>query len=328
MTRLDSWLPNPDLSALHSIEIGAPPTRVYQALKVTDFGANPVVAAIMALRAIPALLASPVATWKKLRRQGRPANRAPTATLLDGAFTILEDVADEEIVLGITGRFWTPTGGLVPTQAEHFREPLLPGLAQAAWSFHCQALSPDTTRLATETRVRCADAATRRSFLRYWRVIAPGSGLIRWAILRQVRHRAELGVTLLCLVAASVRAQEPPSHFPVCTSDSAARAFLGRVQFLLSASDGRSRARLDSLALGAADPDRAMLIIDEPTCIAASEAYAAKAHPSTGLHPPFPVMIVRAGNRYLVQLGGVTGADGDRWEVVVFDLLFQPLASY
>ena len=194
MTRLDSWLPAPDVSAIHSIDIGAPRARVYQTLKVTDFGANRLVAALMALRAIPALLTSPRATWKKLGHPSCRAQGVPAASLLGGAFTVLEDVADEEIVLGITGRFWTPTGTLTATDSKRFRDPLPPGLAQAAWNFQCRALSPDATRLVTETRVRCADAATRRSFLRYWRLIAPGSGLIRWAILRQVRRGAESGV--------------------------------------------------------------------------------------------------------------------------------------
>jgi hypothetical protein len=44
--------------------------------------------------------------------------------------------------------------------------------------------------LATETRIRCADPATLRAFRRYWRLVAPGSGLIRHAILGQVRREA------------------------------------------------------------------------------------------------------------------------------------------
>jgi hypothetical protein len=44
--------------------------------------------------------------------------------------------------------------------------------------------------LTTETRIRCADAATRRHFRRYWRLVGPGSGLIRHAILGQVRRES------------------------------------------------------------------------------------------------------------------------------------------
>jgi hypothetical protein len=79
----------------------------------------------------------------------------------------------------------------VPTPPERFREPLPPGLARAVWAFHLQPVGPGWTRLSTETRVTCADVATRRVFLRYWRLIRGGSNLIRRALLRQVKHAAE-----------------------------------------------------------------------------------------------------------------------------------------
>jgi hypothetical protein len=72
---------------------------------------------------------------------------------------------------------------------ERFREDLPVGLAQAAWNFEVTATPPGAT-LTTETRVRCADPATLRHFRRYWRLVAPGSGLIRHATLRQVRREA------------------------------------------------------------------------------------------------------------------------------------------
>lgn len=190
MTRLETWLPTPDVSAIYAIDIRASPARVFQTLKATDFGANRLVATLMALRAIPALLASPRATWTRIWHPSKRSDCGPVTNLLGGAFALLEEVPDEEIVLGITGRFWTPTGTLTATDAAHFHDPLPRGMARAAWNFHCRALTADTTRLSTETRVHCADKATRGSFLLYWRLIAPGSGLIRRAILRQVRREA------------------------------------------------------------------------------------------------------------------------------------------
>lgn len=49
---------------------------------------------------------------------------------------------------------------------------------------------PSVLRGATETRVQCLDTASRRSFRRYWRVVGPFSGLIRWVMLRAVREAA------------------------------------------------------------------------------------------------------------------------------------------
>jgi len=82
---------------------------------------------------------------------------------------------------------------LVRIPPDRFREVLPAGLAQAAWNFEVTEI-PGGAELATETRIRCADAATLRAFRRYWRLVAPGSGLIRHAILRQIRREAMAGV--------------------------------------------------------------------------------------------------------------------------------------
>ena len=105
-------------------------------------------------------------------------------------FTLIAEAPGEEFVLGIMGRFWTPSGGLVGASAERFLQPPPAGLAQGVWNFRVRPSGPGT-ELSTETRVRCGDAATRRQFTRYWRVIRVGSGWIRGSMLRQIRTAAE-----------------------------------------------------------------------------------------------------------------------------------------
>jgi hypothetical protein len=58
------------------------------------------------------------------------------------------------------------------------------------WTFSVEAQPPGTTRLTTETRVACADAASRRRFRLYWLVVRPFSGLIRTAMLSAVAREA------------------------------------------------------------------------------------------------------------------------------------------
>jgi hypothetical protein len=50
---------------------------------------------------------------------------------------------------------------------------------------------PAACTLTTETRVYATDASTRRRFALYWRVIYPGSALIRRMWLRAIAHRAQ-----------------------------------------------------------------------------------------------------------------------------------------
>jgi hypothetical protein len=188
---LDSWMPAWDVHSVHAIEVGAAADNVYQALLDTDFGRNPVLVALMAVRAVPALLLSPREAFQRWREAESRRAEGPMGHLLAGAFVLLEARRPVEMVLGLTGRFWTPAGGLLPTDPARFLEPPPPGVARAAWSFRLEPRSPERTLLRTETRVLCADAATRASFLRYWWVIQIGSGVIRHALLWQVKIAAE-----------------------------------------------------------------------------------------------------------------------------------------
>ena len=63
-----------------------------------------------------------------------------------------------------------------------------PGYAKAAMSFLVRAEGTGS-RLITETRIHTTDPASGRSFRRYWRLVRPGSGLIRRSWLAAVRSR-------------------------------------------------------------------------------------------------------------------------------------------
>lgn len=142
------------------------------------------------------------------------------------------------------------------------------------------------------------------------------------------RRPAALLVLAAALVAAPLQGQEPPSHFPACSTDSAARAFLARVRYLLSVTDSAGQSRLERLGLAGRSAEDAALVTEEPVCLDAASAYAGLAHRASGLRAPFPVMVVRTGDRMLVQLGGVLGREAAEWEVFVFDPAFHPLAWY
>ena len=108
-----------------------------------------------------------------------------------GGFTQLDERPERELLIGLEGRFWRPRPDLRATDTRRFREPLEPGLARAAWDFRLEPLEAGATRLSTETRVHCADAATRRRFRPYWLLVRPGNGLIRRAMLAAIRRAAE-----------------------------------------------------------------------------------------------------------------------------------------
>jgi hypothetical protein len=65
------------------------------------------------------------------------------------------------------------------------------GFALAAINFRLEDAANGETVLTTETRVYATDASSRKRFAAYWRVIYPGSALIRVMWLRAIRNRAE-----------------------------------------------------------------------------------------------------------------------------------------
>lgn len=186
-TQLDHFAPVYQFSEFHSIQVTAPKKQVYGALKSLT------AEEITFFRTL---------TW--LRRFGRPGpesilNSPPDVPLLDVAtrtsFLVLAEEPDREIVLGTLVAAppgWRPSGKPTPEGFRAFFVPTNhPGFAPAAMNFRIEDAGPAACTLTTETRVYATDASTRWRFAFYWRVIYPGSALIRRMWLRAIARRAE-----------------------------------------------------------------------------------------------------------------------------------------
>lgn len=137
-------------------------------------------------------------TW--IRRGGRSGpesilNAPENMPLLEVAtrtsFLRLAEEPNREIVVGTAvaaPRGWRPKKDLTP---EDFKALHAPGFALAALNFRIEDSGTGDMLLTTETRVYATDAPTQRKFAAYWRVIYPGSALIRMMWLRAIRLRAE-----------------------------------------------------------------------------------------------------------------------------------------
>jgi hypothetical protein len=173
---LGDLLPRYDVNEVHSTSIAAPPEAVMAAVREVTPREVPLMVVLMLLRTGPRA--------RRLARGSTILSRFERA-----GFVPLRE-GPEGLAYGVAGRFWRPSGGLVrldPAEFEGYDEP---GHAKGAFSFELDPRG-DRTLLTTETRVLCTDEGARRSFLRYWRVIHPGSAVIRIAWLRAIRRRAE-----------------------------------------------------------------------------------------------------------------------------------------
>lgn len=174
---IDDFLPDYDVRERHGIRVHAPIEKVYTTVRELDISQANLSMFLFRLRGLPA---------------GRAA---PSCFKLDDflkmRFILLGERPDEELLLGLVGRFWTPSGELLRLDAEGFRDFKEPGYAKAAWNFTLAKQPHDEVMLATETRVYCLDETSRRRFRLYWLFIGAFSGLIRRELLRTVKRSAE-----------------------------------------------------------------------------------------------------------------------------------------
>ena len=179
-SRLDEFTPAWQFREIHTIRIPASPERVFAAIK--------------RVRADEIRLFHTL-TW--IRRGGREAppsilNAGEREPIIDVAlasgFVSLADDPPRELVIGTI--VVAPPGTRGVLTPEVFRKPLPPGFALATMNF---LLTPDGdghTRVSTETRVFANSASARRRFAPYWRIIYPGSAIIRRMWLRAIQRRA------------------------------------------------------------------------------------------------------------------------------------------
>lgn len=187
---LDEYLPAFDVRACYAIRIAAPPVRVYACLRTAAFDRRRATHLLFALRALPTLPAAPRETWRRVRAELEP-RRGVLDDLLTRGFALLGERPDAELLLGTVAVFWRAEEEFRPTSPGQFRAAAPPGTAKAAWNFAVRELPNGGTELRTETRIACADAATRRRFCVYWLLINTGFGLIRREMLAAMRTAAE-----------------------------------------------------------------------------------------------------------------------------------------
>lgn len=180
-SRLDEFIPVWQFDEFHMVHIAAPPARVFDDIK--------------RVRADEIFL---FRTLFWIRMGGRPARTAlpdappRTASLIDvatrGTFVYLADDAPREFVIGTVVRW--PTAARERITPSYFQRTLPPGFVLTAANFIVTPDGRGGSIVSTETRVHANSPSARRNFAVYWRLIYPGSAIIRRMWLRAVKRRA------------------------------------------------------------------------------------------------------------------------------------------
>ncbi len=204
--RLDVIMPRYQFHERHTLAVAADPRAADCAIRTVTAHE------IRFYRALTAI--------RRLGRRGpeslldAPAGASMLTLATRTGFHVLADEPGREIVLGVA----LPVSDSAQQSARaavraHGKRPYLidvEGYATAVLNFRVTTDGNGGSLVSTETRVFAPDAATRRRFARYWRMILPGSALIRREWLAAIRRRAE------------GECGAPPHAIPHDRSDSAA----------------------------------------------------------------------------------------------------------
>jgi len=185
---IDQWLPEWQFGEYHERRVRASPGQLF--------------AAIRRVRSSDIVLFRTLAFLRNPRRDGQgehilnaPEEKPILDVALAGGFILLGEEADRELLLGAIviappEVVRSAHRGNVPSLDQALFKTLgRPGFARVVMNFRVVPESDGWTRVTTETRVHAVDRPTRRQFAQYWRVIYPGSWLIRWSWLRAIEAR-------------------------------------------------------------------------------------------------------------------------------------------
>jgi len=187
-TLLNVFLPEFHYNEIHRISIRASASSVFRAIKeVTPSELPLLVHFLFFARSLPTRLTS---RYKSGLKYSKPI----LEQILGVSFILLGEDVNHEEALGIIGKFWRATSdrsNRKPARdAREFMEFNKPGFAKTVLNFQVIEES-DHVLVRTETRIQALGSKSRSKFSIYWRLILPGSALIRVLWLNAIKRRAE-----------------------------------------------------------------------------------------------------------------------------------------
>lgn len=196
-TLADEFLPVYDVSDAVAVVVDADVAATWGALLGADLievgRRKPLVGVLGALRALPDLVS-------QVLHGERPAAPAQPLTLHeivrlplgDGGWTLLGERAEDEIALGLVGKFWRPVIDFAAVDATDFAGFQEPGYAKTVYALSVRSIDEDRTLLSGVMRTATTDEHARRWFWRYWTFcVGSGAHVLVAGLLEVVRDDAE-----------------------------------------------------------------------------------------------------------------------------------------
>jgi hypothetical protein len=198
---VDELLPLYEISDAVATDVEADRAATYAALLEVDLvevgRRKPLIGFLGALRALPDVAI-------QLMHGERPPQAPDRMRLHDladmhtseGGWILLGERENEEIALGLVGKFWKPVIEFADVSAAEFKEFSEPGFAKHVYSLSLSELVPGRTLLRAEMRVATTDEHARKWFRRYWTFgVGSGAHVLITGFIEDARDRAEASST-------------------------------------------------------------------------------------------------------------------------------------
>lgn len=195
---VDDFMPVYDVSDAVATTVEADLPMTWAALMDVDLidvgRKRPLVAVLGALRILPDIVSHLLHGEPPPRQPERLRLRdLPSIPLDEGGWVLLGVREQEEIALGLIGKFWRPVIDFARvSSAEEFRAFAEPGFAKTIFALSVRALEPRRTLLSGVMRTTTTDEHARRWFRRYWTFgVGSGAHVLVNGLLDVTRETAE-----------------------------------------------------------------------------------------------------------------------------------------
>jgi hypothetical protein len=189
---IDRQLPRFEARALSTVAVDAGTEQTYRAVRALD--PELVGQSVPFMRMMGQLRQLPVRIAAIPQKAAPPAPEALTGEQYRDAFLILDEEPGVEFVIGMIGKFMSPTQmefrRFDPPDFAAFAEP---GYGKVAVNFLVLPYGTGRSLLCTETRTATTDPVSASRFRRYWKVIGPFASYIMRHWLTLAKQHAEQG---------------------------------------------------------------------------------------------------------------------------------------
>jgi hypothetical protein len=194
---VDDFLPTYDVSDAVATVVNADVTATWDALMDVDLievgRKRPLVGVLGTIRILPDIVSHMLHGELPERPPAHMRLRDTTSVPLDeGGWVLLGERPQDEIALGLVGKFWRPVIEFAKVTAEGFRDFAEPGYAKTIYSLSVRRLDDDRTLLSGVMRTATTDEHARRWFRRYWTFgVGSGAHILVNGLLDVTREKAE-----------------------------------------------------------------------------------------------------------------------------------------